>query len=61
MKIYHGGSVVIEKPEIRIGAYNKDFGHGFYCTEFQTQVECWAKRFAMQMHLIVYDMLQIMR
>ena len=45
MKIYHGGSVAIEKPEIRISAYNKDFGHGFYCTEFQTQAERWAKRF----------------
>ena len=45
MKIYHGGSVAIEKPEMRIGAYNKDFEHGFYCTEFQAQAERWAKRF----------------
>ena len=45
MKIYHGGSAVVEKPEIRIGAYNKDFGQGFYCTEFQAQAERWAKRF----------------
>ena len=45
MKIYHGGSVAVEKPEIRIGVYNKDFGHGFYCTGFQMQAERWAKRF----------------
>ena len=45
MKIYHGGSVAIEKPEIRVSAFNKDFGHGFYCTEFQTQAQRWAKRF----------------
>jgi hypothetical protein len=36
---------VIEKPEIRISKYKKDFGHGFYCTELQAQAEKWAKRF----------------
>ena len=45
MKIYHGGPVAVEKPEIRAGVYNKDFGQGFYCTEFQPQAERWAKRF----------------
>ena len=45
MIIYHGSSVAIEKPEIRISVYNKDFGQGFYCTEFQKQAERWAKRF----------------
>ena len=45
MKIYHGGFTAVEKPAIREGVYNKDFGQGFYCTEFQTQAERWAKRF----------------
>ena len=45
MKIYHGGFTAVEKPVIREGVYNKDFGQGFYCTEFQTQAERWAKRF----------------
>ena len=45
MKIYRGGFVAVEKPEIRISSYNKDFGQGFYCTEFQPQAERWAKRF----------------
>ena len=45
MRIYHGGFVTVEKPEIRISAYNKDFGQGFYCTAIQTQAERWAKRF----------------
>ena len=45
MKIYHGGTLAVEKPEIRISAYGKDFGQGFYCTEFQAQAERWAKRF----------------
>ena len=45
MKIFHGGSLAVEKPEVRIGAYNKDFGQGFYCTEIQVQAERWSKRF----------------
>ena len=45
LKIYHGGSVAVDAPEIRKGLYSKDFGWGFYCTEFQTQAERWAKRF----------------
>ena len=45
MKIYHGGSAAIMKPEIRASAYNKDFGPGFYCTEMQQQAERWARRF----------------
>ena len=35
----------IDNPEIRLSVNNKDFGHGFYCTEFQAQAERWAKRF----------------
>ena len=45
MKIYHGGYAAVEKPEIRAGRYDKDFGQGFYCTEFRSQAERWAKRF----------------
>ena len=45
MIVYHGGYSVIEKPEIRISKNRKDFGNGFYCTEFQAQADKWAKRF----------------
>lgn len=45
MVVYHGGYCVIEKPEIRIPKYKKDFGNGFYCTKFQAQANKWAKRF----------------
>jgi hypothetical protein len=45
MRIYHGGYCEIKMPEIRPFGNNKDFGHGFYCTEFQAQAERWAKRF----------------
>lgn len=36
---------MIERPEIRISANNKDFGHGFYCTQLQPQADRWARRF----------------
>ena len=31
--IYHGSTVIVDKPEIRIAKFHKDFYYGFYCTE----------------------------
>jgi hypothetical protein len=45
MRIYHGGYCPVENPEIRPSRLNKDFGQGFYCTEFQEQAERWARRY----------------
>jgi len=45
MIVYHGGYCEVEAPEIRATKNNKDFGHGFYCTEIQTQADKWARRF----------------
>lgn len=45
MEIYHGSSVIVKKPEIRIGRYNKDFSFGFYCTLIEKQAIRWATRF----------------
>jgi len=28
--IYHGSNVVVEKPQILISGFYKDFGYGFY-------------------------------
>ena len=44
MTVYHGGYVPVEKPEIRTGPFNKDFGDGFYCTVLREQAERWARR-----------------
>ena len=30
MKLYHGSTVVVKQPNIRIGRKNTDFGKGFY-------------------------------
>ena len=32
MTIYHGSNVKVEKPEVLVRGFYKDFGYGFYCT-----------------------------
>jgi hypothetical protein len=45
MKVYHGGYTAVEKPEIIISKFPKDFGEGFYCTELEQQAIRWASRY----------------
>lgn len=41
--LYHGGSHVIETPEIREPNRTLDFGKGFYVTSSQNQAERWVR------------------
>lgn len=43
--IYNGSCCEIDKPEIKKGKYNKDFGIGFYCTVLEEQARKWAKKY----------------
>lgn len=43
MIIYHGSTVLVEKPEIRVGEAFLDFGAGFYTTTSYDQAERWAR------------------
>lgn len=43
--VYHGSKDYVQKPEIRIQKYNKDFYFVFYCTLFPEQAKRWATRF----------------
>lgn len=54
MKLYHGSTQIVYKPEIRISKYNKDFYFGFYCTSIETQSVRWATRFGSG-YVNVYD------
>jgi hypothetical protein len=45
MTLYHGGYSPIETPQIIMGKYTKDFGPGFYCTQFKEQAIRWSIRF----------------
>lgn len=39
--LFHGGTHIIESPEIRIPTRTLDFGKGFYLTSSQNQAERW--------------------
>lgn len=41
--LYHGGSHVIQNPEIRIPNRTLDFGKGFYVTSSELQAQRWVK------------------
>lgn len=43
MIIFHGSTVLVEKPEIRTGDTFLDFGVGFYTTTSYQQAERWAR------------------
>ena len=45
MLIYHGSTVIVKQPEIRIEKFNKDFYFGFYCTIMKEQAIRGAARF----------------
>jgi hypothetical protein len=45
MKVFHGSYIVIDEPKILKSKFPKDFGEGFYCTEFNEQAERWANRY----------------
>ena len=45
MKIYHGSTLIVEKPLVSYGRDNLDFGKGFYTTSIKTQAEKWVQRF----------------
>ena len=45
MKLYHGSTVIVDKPLVSYGRDNLDFGKGFYTTSMQGQAEKWIQRF----------------
>ena len=54
MTVYHGGYQIVEKPEIRVNKYTKDFGTGFYCTVIKEQAQRWARRYNTKI-VSIYD------
>lgn len=41
---FHGGTEIVERPEIGKGPRNLDFGAGFYTTQSREQAARWAER-----------------
>lgn len=42
LTIFHGSNVAVEKPQIIVSGFYKDFGYGFYCTKLEKQAQKWA-------------------
>ena len=40
--LYHGSNVQVDRPEIIVAGFYKDFGYGFYCTSLEKQAHKWA-------------------
>ena len=43
LKIYHGSTVIVKKPNLEILNYRTDFGKGFYTTTDIEQAKRWTK------------------
>lgn len=46
--VYHGSTVAIPHPLVKLGREGLDFGVGFYVTDIQQQAERWAQRVSRQ-------------
>lgn len=44
--VYHGSVVEVDKPLVKLGRKNLDFGQGFYVTDLRDQAVRWATRMA---------------
>ena len=42
IKIFQGSGIVVEKPQVLISGFYKNFGYGFYCTNIEKQAKRWA-------------------
>ena len=55
MKLYNGSAFKIENPKISTSGFYKDFGYGFYCTNFEKQAKRWAATRGKQHIVNVYS------
>lgn len=58
MELYHGSNVCVEKPKVLSNGYYKDFGYGFYCTNFEHQARKWALTRRKNHIVNVYDYIE---
>ena len=42
MELYYGSNSIVNSPKILTNGYFKDFGYGFYFTNFERQAKRWA-------------------
>jgi hypothetical protein len=44
MRLYHGSTLIVDKPQIIAAEQGRDFGNGFYTTDIKEQAVRWALR-----------------
>jgi hypothetical protein len=54
MTLFHGGPKPVRVPEIRKAKYTKDFGTGFYCTEYKQQAAIWSLKKSVTGYVTTY-------
>lgn len=42
ISLFHGSNIPVPSPEIIVRGFYKDFGYGFYCTQYEKQAQRWA-------------------
>lgn len=42
VEVYFGSNRIVNQPKIITDGHYKDFGYGFYCTNFEKQAMRWA-------------------
>ena len=55
IQLLHGTDHIIEKPDIKIGNPNNDYGMGFYCTRIDEMAREWACKKNMDGFVNIYD------
>ena len=57
LRLFHTGYQIIEKPDIRIGRKNADFGQGFYLSDNEEFSRRWAReRKGLPTYLNIYEL-----
>lgn len=56
MKLYHGSKVIVNRPQLRLGKLNNDFGRGFYCTQDIEKAKEWACKNNEDGYVNVYEL-----
>ncbi len=63
--LYHGSDHIVERPELKRGKLNNDYGQGFYCTMHRDLACEWASKdaerdgFVNEYHLDTSDLLEL--
>ena len=60
MKVYHGGTTIIDHPDVVKGRAGLDFGRGFYVTDLKKQADdAYVKWVQLELEIAKYNLEQM--